>query len=134
MIVVVDASTVVAALVDTGSAGVWAEQLLQTNEVIAPSLIQVECTNVLRRLLASGQINDLNAAMAHRNLMLLPIELFSFEPFAQRVWNLRDNVSSHDAWYVAIAEQFDAPLATLDARLINAPGPDCQFMTPEISD
>jgi len=30
---------------------------------------------------------------------------------------LRRNVTSYDAWYVAVAERFALPLATLDRRL-----------------
>ena len=120
---------VVSALVDTGPDGQWAEQLLQKNEIVAPSLLQVECTNVLRRLTTSGKIIDLDASMAHRDLMLLPISLFPFEPFAERVWTLRNNLSSYDAWYVAVAESLNIPLATLDIKLTNAPGPGCKFIS-----
>ncbi|HET9244039.1 MAG TPA: hypothetical protein VFN99_11420 [Gaiella sp.] len=35
-----------------------------------------------------------------------------------------------EAWYVALAEALDAPLATLDARLCAAPGPRCEFAMP----
>ena len=129
MIIVIDASIVVSALVDSGPEGRWAEQLLQSHEITAPSLLQVECTNVLRRLTASRKLIDLDASMAHRELMLLPVSLFAFEPFAERVWALRDNLSSYDAWYVAVAETLNAPLATLDRRLINSPGPTCEFLS-----
>jgi predicted nucleic acid-binding protein len=43
---------------------------------------------------------------------------------------LRFNVSSYDAWYIALAEQLDAPLATLDRRLSAADGPRCRFLLP----
>jgi predicted nucleic acid-binding protein len=43
---------------------------------------------------------------------------------------LRFNVSSYDAWYIALAEQLDAPLATLDHRLSAADGPRCRFLLP----
>lgn len=128
MTVVVDASVVVAALVDTGSEGQWAERVLQSDQIVAPTLLQVECTNVLRRLTASGQIIDLEASMAQKDLMLLPISHFPFEPFAARVWGLRHNLSSYDAWYVALAEALNIPLATLDTRLVNAPGTTCDFL------
>ena len=36
--------------------------------------------------------------------MELNIELCSFEPFAERVWELRHNLTSYDACYVAVAE------------------------------
>ena len=123
---------VVSALVDTGPDGQWAEQLLQNSEIVAPSLLQVECTAVLRRLTTSGKIIDLDASMAHRDLMRLPISLFPFEPFAERVWTLRNNLSSYDAWYVAIAETLNVPLATLDTKLTNAPGTGCKFISPNL--
>lgn len=53
-----------------------------------------------------------------------------FAPFAERVWELRANVTSYDAWYVAVAEQFDLPLATLDRRLARSAGPRCRFLLP----
>ena len=133
MNIVVDASTVVAALVDTGPDGQWAEQIIKDSAVFAPSLLHVECTNVLRRLKTSRQLNDLNASIAHKNLMLLDVVLFPFEPFAERIWSLRENISSYDAWYVAVAEELEIPLATLDTKLTNAPGLNCQFISPVVA-
>ena len=54
--------------------------------------------------------------------MMLVIELFPYAPFASRVWELRDNVSPYDAWYVALAESLQADLVTLDRRLTRAAG------------
>ena len=65
MTIVVDASTVVSTLVDSGAEGRWAEQILLDHDIVAPGLLLVECTNVLRRLTASGEIVDLEASMAH---------------------------------------------------------------------
>ena len=41
---------------------------------------------------------------AHGDLLQLDLTLFPFAPFAERVWLLRDNLTSYDAWYVALAE------------------------------
>jgi predicted nucleic acid-binding protein len=49
---------------------------------------------------------------------------------AERIWALRGNLSPYDAWYVALAEALDAPLATLDLRLGRAPGIDCEVISP----
>jgi predicted nucleic acid-binding protein len=62
--------------------------------------------------------------------MQLEINLYSFEPFAIRIWELRHNVTSYDAWYVALAEAIGAPLATLDEHLAKAYGIACRFLTP----
>jgi predicted nucleic acid-binding protein len=62
--------------------------------------------------------------------MQLDIELFSFAPFAARVWELRHNVTSYDAWYVSVAEALKLPLATFDERLSRSTGVACKFLTP----
>lgn len=130
MSVVVDASVLVAATIDSGADGIWAERVVSEGDLVAPHLALVEATNILRRLERSRAINPSEAAVAQRDLVRLVIELLPFEPFAERVWALRRNVTSYDAWYVAIAEAFELPLATLDRRLARSPGPSCRFLTP----
>lgn len=130
MSVVVDASLLVAALTDSGSDGLWAEEIVALDGLVAPQLVLVEATNILRRIERSRELSSPEAAMARQDLMRLAIDLLPFEPFADRVWTLRRTVTSYDAWYVAIAEAIDLPLATLDLRLARAPGPSCRFLTP----
>ena len=62
--------------------------------------------------------------------MRLDLALFPFAPFAERVWALRSNLSSYDAWYVALAEALGCPLLTLYARLSRASGPGCEIVVP----
>lgn len=130
MTLVVDSGLVVAALVDSGPDGTWADQLLATDDLAAPHLMPVEVANVLRRAAMSGDISADTASMAHADLLSLRVELFAYEPFATRVWELRDNVTAYDGWYVALAESLGARLATLDLRLSRAAGPRCGFATP----
>lgn len=130
MTTVVDASVVTAALVDSGPLGAWAESVLLVPSLAAPHLLQVETANILRRMAKVGDISPDVASLAHRDLVSLRAELFPYAPFAQRVWELRENVAGYDAWYVALAEYLDAPLATLDARLTRAPGTTCRFLVP----
>jgi len=127
--VVVDASVLVAALTDSGRDGLWAESVLAQGELFAPQLVLVEATSVLRRLERERLLDPRDANEARCDLILLPVALFPFEPFAERVWELRRTVSSYDAWYVALAEAIDAPLATLDRRLRRASGARCRFVT-----
>lgn len=128
MSVVIDSSTVVAALVARGSDGAWAEQLVAEHALYAPELVLVEATNILRRLELSNRISVSEASAAHGDLLQLQIELYPFEPFFDRVWDLRRAVTSYDAWYVALAEALDLPLATLDQRLAKSNGPKCYFL------
>ena len=128
--IVIDASFVVAALVDSGAEGAWAEGLLAVDTLAAPHLMPVEVANILRGAVLSGDVSADNAAMAHADLLALRVELFPYAPFATRVWELRNNVTSYDAWYVALAESLDTELATLDVRLSRANGPRCGFRIP----
>ncbi|MYD97979.1 MAG: type II toxin-antitoxin system VapC family toxin [Gammaproteobacteria bacterium] len=130
MTLVVDASVLVAALVDSGVEGQWAESVIAEGSLTAPELVLVEISNVLRRLERNGEISPPEATGAHRDMLRLDLELFAFAPFAARVWELRGNLSSYDAWYVAMAEGFDCPLATLDRKLSRATGPGCDFVAP----
>lgn len=129
MTLVVDASVLVAALVDSGPEGKWAESVIAEGSLTAPELVLVEVSNVLRRLEQNREITRLEATSAYRDLLRLDLELFGFAPFAARVWELRSNVSSYDAWYVAMAEAFDCALVTLDRKLSRATGPNCIFVT-----
>lgn len=130
MSAVVDASLLVAATTDAGEEGAWAEGVLRAGNLIAPHLALVEATNILRRLEMANKLGRMEASAAARDLLVLDLELVPFTPFAERVWELRPNVTSYDAWYVAVAEQFDLPLATLDRRLAAATGPRCRFLLP----
>ena len=127
---VIDGSFVVAALVDGGHEGTWADGLLGSDTLAAPHLMPVEVANILRRAVGSGELTADAASMAHADLLELRIDLFPYAPLASRVWELRDNVTCYDAWYVALAEALDAPLATLDVRLSRATGPRCRFQLP----
>ena len=45
-------------------------------------------------------------------------------------WDLRGNLTVHDATYVALAESLDVPLLTLDQRIARAPGIRCDVQVP----
>ena len=130
MTIVIDASVIVAALVDTGRNGIWAESLIATETLAAPELVMVETTNILRRLELTKELSPLQSGLAQQDLMRLDTQLFPFHPFAERVWALRKNITSYDAWYVALAEALDCSLATLDFKLRNASGAKCSFAVP----
>ena len=130
MTLVVDATVVVAALVDDGAEGRWATDLMRQQPLASPHLVMVESTQILRKASLSGDLDDGIASLALRDLLQMRIDLFPFEPLADRIWELRFNLTSYDAWYVALAEALDAPLATLDQKLAAAPGLRCQTLTP----
>jgi predicted nucleic acid-binding protein len=128
--VVCDASAVVAVLLDSGSGGRWATAQLAEAELFAPSLLPYECTNVIRRAELSGAISADQAAQAHADLLDLAVDLWPYDVLATRAFQLRANLSSYDAAYVALAEILAVPLVTLDQRIPRAPGITCSVSVP----
>lgn len=131
MTLVVDASLVVAGLIDCGPDGAWAEEILSADDLCGPHLLPVEVANILRRAEIAGDISKDSSVMAHADLLDLSIQLFPYAPFAERIWSLRLNLTAYDAWYVALAETLEAGLGTLDKRLAQAPGVACRFLLPD---
>lgn len=130
MTLVVDASVVVAALVDGGPDGDWAEGQLRGTDLAAPSLLHVEVADILRRAVRARRVPAELASLAHHDLLGLRVTTYPYELVGERVWALRRNLTAYDAWYVAVAERLGAPLVTLDRRLARATGPTCAFRTP----
>ena len=124
--IVLDASVAIEAYFDSPSTE-EIDRLFENNTLLAPQSLGVEVMQAFRRKVFAGESDERQAILAIRNVMELPIVLMPFEPFVERIWDLRHNVSANDAWYVAIAETFGIPLATTDRRLANATGPLCEF-------
>ena len=127
---VCDASAVVALLLDAGPAGQWAAETLSSASLSAPSLVMFESSNVIRRHEMAGLISADQAVQAHADLLDLAIEQWPYELLGPRVWELRKNLSSYDASYVAVAELAGAPLVTLDRRISRAPSLRCAVLIP----
>ena len=72
---VLDASVIVAALVDSGPEGTWAQQLIGSEDRAAPYLLLV-AANILRRAALAGDISRDSASLAHADLLSVPGELF----------------------------------------------------------
>ena len=127
---VIDASALVSAVVDSGPEGIWAESLVEAEQLAGPELVLAEASNILRRLEQAGDISRIEATASHNDLMQLEIDLLPFAPFAERIWELRGNLTSYAAWYVALAEALGCPLATLDRRIARSSGPTCPIISP----
>ncbi len=134
MMLVIDASALVAILGERDQDGRWATAAVAGERLAAPHIVLAETSNSLRRLERRGYLSGGEANRAHRELAESSVSLFEFGPFAERIWELRNNLSSYDAWYVAIAEALDCPLVTLDLRMSRSPGPTCTFLTPPDED
>ena len=127
---VVDSSVLVALVADGGDLSAWAAAQVAGRALVAPHLAVFEAANVLRRQVAAGHVEAPVAAMAHADLLALPVQLWPYEPLADRCWELRPSVTVYDATYVALAEVLGAAVVTLDRRLAKAPGPRCPVIVP----
>ncbi|MBN1172838.1 MAG: type II toxin-antitoxin system VapC family toxin [Micromonosporaceae bacterium] len=126
--IVLDASAAVALLADAGPAGQWVEATIRGARLLAPDLMPFEVSNILRRHALAGILDQSAATLAHTDLIALPIDLYPYVGLAERVWELRVNLTVYDASYVALAELATVPLVTLDARLARAPATRCQVL------
>ena len=127
---VCDASSLVSLLLDGGPAGQWVTEALTGAHLIAPSLVTFETANIIRRHELAGLIGTDQAAQASADLLDLAIEYWPYEALAGRMWELRLNLSSYDASYVAAAEVTGSTLVTLDRRIGRAPDLRCAIATP----
>jgi predicted nucleic acid-binding protein len=123
---VVDASVLVDALVGLGPSGDLARAELRATAVLeVPAIFPAEAVSALRGLVRRGELSPIRASAALDQVRATRTIQYPFEPFAARVWELRDNLSVYDAWYVALAEQLGTDLVTADEGLASAPGPRC---------
>jgi predicted nucleic acid-binding protein len=125
-VTVVDASVLVDALVSSGLHGQLARDELRGRTVLeVPAIFGAEVTSALRTLVLRGELSPLRAATAREQVRTARTIQYPFEPFSDRVWQLRANLTVYDAWYVALAEWLRTDLVTADERLANASGPRC---------
>lgn len=122
----VDACVLVDALVSAGSPGELARAELRDRMALeVPAIFAAEAASALRGLVLRGQLSPGRASAALGQVLALRTVQFPFEPFAERVWELRANLTVYDAWYVALAEWLGTDLVTADERLATASGPRC---------
>ena len=121
-----DASVLVDARVNAGWPGELARAELRGRTVLeVPAIFAAEATSALRGLVRGGSLSTLRAATAPEQIRTVKTIQYPFEPFAHRVWELRDNLTVYDAWYVALAEWLGVEFITADERLAGASGLRC---------
>ena len=121
--IALDASAAVDWLLQT-SAGQRIEQRVYSarESLHAPHLLELEVTQVLRRLVREETIPVNRAKQAIQDLLDLRITRYPHFLLLPRIWQLRHNFSAYDAAYVVLAEKLGARLLTRDGRLAAARG------------
>ena len=121
--IVLDASAAVDWLLQTPAGKRIENRIYSPNESLyAPQLIDLEVTQVLRRLALQKVVPESRADEAVRDLLDLRIHRYAHYVLLPRIWQLRHNFSTYDAAYVVLAEVLHAPLITRDRRLASTSG------------
>ncbi len=121
--IVLDASALLEILLRTPLAERLMDRAFDASERLhAPQLLDVEVTQVLRRLVQRKELSIPRAEQALADLAQLVIDRHDHQSLIPRIWQLRDSLSAYDGSYVALAEALDAPLLTCDTKLAGARG------------
>ncbi|MDJ0344396.1 type II toxin-antitoxin system VapC family toxin [Streptomyces sp. H10-C2] len=124
--IVVDASVFVFSLLDEGPTGDRCRGALAADDRwIAPEHWMVEVLSVIRGNLLGGKISATHAADAVDGLARIDPVVPRTRVLLPRMWELRGNVTTYDAAYVAAAEAYGCTLLTTDGRLSRASGLRC---------
>ena len=121
--IVLDASAAVDWLLQTTAGQRIENRIYSRSETLhAPHLLDLEVTQVLRRLARQGVVSLRRANEAVRDLLDLRITRYPHTLLVPRIWQLPHNFSAYDAAYIVLAEKLGAALVTRDAQLASASG------------
>ena len=121
--IVLDASAAVDWLLQTAAGHRIENRIYSRNETLhTPHLLDLEVTQVLRRLARQGIVSVRRANEAVRDLLDLRITRYPHTLLIPQIWQLRHNFSAYDAAYIVLAEKLGAALVTRDGQLASASG------------
>lgn len=121
--IVLDASAAVDWLLQTTAGQRIENRIYSRSETLhTPHLLDLEVTQVLRRLTRQGVVSVRRANEALRDLLDLRITRYPHTLLVPQIWQLRHNFSAYDAAYLVLAEKLGAALVTRDAQLASASG------------
>ena len=125
--IVLDASAALELLLNAGLSQQVADRVFRSNESLhVPHLIDLEISQVLRRLVRRDDITLDRAAEVFEDLNDLHLTRYPHNMLLPQIWALRNNATAYDAAYLALAQTLDAPLLTCDQALHSIAGFDGQ--------
>lgn len=124
---VIDATALFEVVADTPDSEAIRALMAADDDHAAPHLVDAEVLAVIQTHYRRGALDETAAAQAVDDLRSWPGQRWSHRPLLARAWELRHNVRSYDALYVALAEVLGGTLITRDQRLRGATGPRCSI-------
>ena len=94
--IVVDASVVANVVGDDAPAGAMARESVRSQVLVAPDLVDVEVTAVLRKRWLAGDLDERRFGLAVDDLTALPITRYPTRLLMRRAFELRENVTAYD--------------------------------------
>lgn len=124
--IVVDASVFTNALTDDGPWGAASRRELgEDRQWSAPEHVLVETLAAIRGLWLGAVVPQQRATAAMHELTRASVTLVSTKQLVGRMWELRANVTTYDAGYIAAAEALECALVTADEKLARVSGVRC---------
>lgn len=118
--IVADASAIAELLLARPRARAVRAVLSPHPELHVPEHFHVELLSVLRRYAIRRELDGRRAAQALAALADLRALTYPVIELADAVWDLRAELTAYDAAYLALAQQLDSGLVTLDQGLSKA--------------
>lgn len=123
--IVLDTSALVVFLVSADALGEKVRAAAVGERLAAPHAVDLECASTLRGLVLGGKLPADEAQRALNLLGAIKLKRYDHVPLLPRIWQLRHNMWTYDAAYVALAESLGADVVTVDGKLARAPGLFC---------
>jgi len=106
-------------------------QLEQRQLILAPSLLPIEVTNILRQRVRAGTLTPQQAYRRLDRFLSLPLSIVAVESLYRRALTLavdHNLPAVYDPMYLAVAESQVCPLWTADEKLIRSVGDRLPFI------
>jgi predicted nucleic acid-binding protein len=127
-LIVVDASVMVDLLAvdDVHRHKATRERLTSSEAVFAPAYLDIEVVAALHGLARRNDVLAASEPALIERWLQMPIRRMPLaHAAADRIWQLRANMTAYDAVYVALADQLTASLITCDRKYLGVPGLCC---------
>jgi predicted nucleic acid-binding protein len=131
-VIVLDSAAAVDYLLGDRFVAEWVEAQLDAGrwDLHAPHLVDVEVVGTVRRIAARGELPSARAVDVIDAFASLRLVRYPHLHLMQRMWQLRETVTTPDAAFVALAEALDVPLVTTDRRLARSHGHTAAIVAP----